>query len=225
MFKLLTKPTLSIAIALSLTALTLPVQAEQTVPTPAQTLLSHFASTFKPPKDGAPEQTVPAGSRDEARCSGDSLPMRPLMPEANYGLTAEAHPMIWMEMPGTRAQEVLLVVQTETGEEHSRTQLAIPAATEQGMTAFQLPKTVEALTLGQNYRWTLSVLCEGYLNPNDPFFSGWIKRVEHSPEVAQTLANTSVEEKVAILQETGHWYDLVPLILENQDVFNILGSL
>ena len=225
MFKLLTKQPFLLTIALSLTTFTLPVRAEQTVQTPVQNLLSHFASTFKPPKDGAPEQTVPAGSRDEARCSGDSLPMYPLMPEANYGLTATAHPMIWMEMPGTRAQEVLLVVQAETGEEHSRTQLAIPEATEQGVIAIQLPKTVEPLTPGLNYRWTLSVLCEGYLNPSDPFFSGWIKRVDHSQELSQTLASTSVEQQVTILQETGHWYDIVTLILENQTVFNALGSL
>ncbi len=225
MLNLFFKKPLLLAISLSITALTLSVRAEQPARKSVQTLLSIFASDFKPPKDGAPEETVPAGSRDEDRCSGDGLPMRPLMPDGNYGLTAAAHPVIWMEMPSTRAQEVLLVLQTDSGDEHSRTHLPIPVATEQGVVQFQMPETLEALIPGQNYRWTLSILCEGYLNPSDPFFSGWIKRIEHSPELAQTLANASVEEQVTILQNTGHWYDVVHLILQNQDIFNTVGAI
>lgn len=207
-------------IAFSLTFSTMPARADQPLPSPITTLLSFFASDFNPPKEGSPRQTVPAGSRDGALCHGDAIPMRPLMPEENYGLTASARPVIWMEIPNTQAQEILLVLQTETGIEHSRTQLPIPESTEQGIVQLGVPETVAELIPGENYRWTLSILCEGYLNPSDPFFSGWVKRVNYSSEVTQNLANESVVEQVSILQETGYWYDMLPLILQNQDTFS-----
>lgn|GEM_PF-3966402 len=203
----------------------MPVRADQPIPGPITTLLSFFASSFNPPGEGAPQRTVPAGSRDGARCPSDTTPMRPLMPEENYGLTASARPTIWMKMPNTEAQEILLVLQTEAGIEHSRTQLLIPEATEQGLVQLQLPETTAELTPGENYRWTLSILCEGYLNPSDPFFSGWVKRVNYSPKIAQSLSNESIANQVSILQEAGYWYDMLPLILQNQDMFNSIGIL
>ena len=56
-----------------------------------------------------------------------------------------------MKMPNTEAQEILLVLQTEAGIEHSRTQLLIPEATEQGLVQLQLPETTAELTPGENY--------------------------------------------------------------------------
>lgn len=225
--KRFTKPLL-LAVGLSLTSFITAAYAEQPVHVSVQSLLnniSDFSAAFRPPNNDAPRQTVPAGSRDATQCSGDNAPMRLLLPETNEGLTAENHPVLWMEMPSTRAQGVLLVFQTEAGDYHSRTQFAIPEATDQGIVQFQLPETVEGLLPGENYRWTLSILCEGYLNPRDPFFSGWIKQVNYSPEVAQTLSNASVERQVAILQKTGYWYDIVPLILQNQDAFSAPDAL
>lgn len=211
-------------IAFFFTFPTMPGRADQSIPSPLTTLLGFFASDFNPPEEGAPRKTVPAGSRDGARCLGDPVIMRPIMPEENYGLTASPHPSIWMEMPSTQAQEVLLVLKTEAGIEHSRTQLPIPEATEQGIVQLQVPDTVTELTPEENYHWTLSILCEGYLNPRDPFFSGWVKRVNHSSEVSQRLATESVADQVSILQDAGYWYDILPLIFQNQSTFRSLES-
>ena len=208
-----------LAVGLMLTALTLPAQAEQTNLSPIQSVLSAFSSVFRPPNDEAPQRTVPAGSRDEARCSGDSISMQPLTPEVNDGLTTEENPVLWMDIPSTRAQEVLLVYKTEAGYEHARSQLRIPESTAQGAIAFQLPETVPGLSVGQNYQWTISVLCDGYLSPYDPFFSGWIRREQPSSEITQALASASIIDQAEILERTGYWYDLVTLILENQEAF------
>ena len=145
--------------------------------------------------------------------------MRPLTPGVNDGLTTEENPMLWMEIPSTRAQEILLVYQTEAGDEHARSQLPIPAPTAKGAVAFQLPETVPGLRVDQNYQWTISVLCEGYLSPYDPFFSGWVRREQPSPEITQALASASTTEQAKILERTGYWYDMVTLILENQETF------
>jgi len=222
-----------LTITFSITASALPVDAEQSIQVagqaasqfPVQTLLSVLASTFQPPEDGAPQQTVSAGSRDGARCGGDSASMRPLMPEANYGLTASGHPALWMEMPDTHAQAALLVFQTEDGGDYARAQISIPQANDQGFVQFQLPEIAKELAPKENYRWTLSILCEGYLNPSDPLFSGWIKRVAPSDAIAQTLANNSVVNQVAILQRAGYWYDMVPLLLQNQQAFSKADAL
>jgi len=219
MIKLTPTRQLLLAVCLSLAALTAPAYAESVTPSPIQSILSAFSSAFEPPEEDAPRRTLPAGSRDEARCSGDSVPMRPLIPEANYGLTTEEHPVLWMEVPSTRAQEVLLVFQTEAGDDHARVQLPIPGTIDQGVVPFQLPENLEGLKAGQNYRWTLSILCEGYLSPYDPIFSGWIKHEVPALAMTQTLANTTVVEQVEIFKETGYWYDMVTLILNNQETF------
>ncbi|MEO0769417.1 MAG: DUF928 domain-containing protein [Cyanobacteria bacterium J06649_4] len=225
MFKLLCTKLFLYLTAFSLALLNMPAHAAQTKPFLIENLLGFLASDFSPPEEGAPDRTVPAGSRDSARCHGDTVHMRPLMPEGNYGLTATAHPVIWMEMPSTQAQEILLTFKTEDGIEHSRTRLFIPEATQQGLVQLRLPETVSELTPGENYYWTISVLCQGYLNPNDPVFSGWVKRVHYSTVIAQRLADSSVSEQVRILQENGYWYDMLPLILQNQETFSFIRRL
>lgn len=225
MFKLLCMKSFICLTVFSLALLRMPAHAEQTQPLLIANFLGFLASDFNPPEDGAPDRTVPAGSRDGARCHGDTVHMRPLMPTGNYGLTASARPVIWMEIPSTRAQEILLTFKTEDSVEHSRIRLSIPEATHQGLFQLRLPETASELTLGKNYYWTVSVLCEGYLNPNDPFFSGWVKRVNYSPVIAQRLANSSVQEQVRVLQENGYWYDMLPLILQNQETFSSIRRL
>ena len=66
-----------------------PVQANQRQDSRFQQILNGFASGFVPPEEGAPKKTTTAGSRDEARCRGDHLTIRSLMPKGNYGLTIE----------------------------------------------------------------------------------------------------------------------------------------
>lgn len=225
MFKPLCMKPFICLIVFSLTLLGMPTHAEQTNPLLIANLLGFLASDFNPPGEGAPDRTVPAGSRDGDRCHGDTVHMRPLMPKGNYGLTASAHPVIWMEIPNTQAQAILLTFKTEDSVEHSRIRLSIPEATHQGLVQLRLPETAAELTPGKNYYWTVSVLCEGYLNPNDPFFSGWVKRVNYSPVLAQRLANSSVQEQIRVLQENGYWYDILPLIFENQETFGFIRRL
>ena len=179
-----------------------------------KSLSAHFAQGFMPPGEGAPEETTTAGSRRDMWCDGDRAPIRSLMPTQNYGLTLAAQPTVFLEIPQTVASSVLLVVQNEAGDHNAEAILPIPDADEYGVVSFQLPEGAAPLEIGPNYRWSLAVMCDGYLDPSDPFFSGWVQRVEQTPEITQTLARLSDSEQLEWLGQNGYWYDMVSLILQ-----------
>ncbi|MEM9089698.1 MAG: DUF928 domain-containing protein [Cyanobacteria bacterium P01_F01_bin.53] len=196
-------------------------QNSQTTHPSFQERLSRFSrAIFMPPREGAPRNTATAGSRDENWCIGDHTPMRALMPAENYGLTFAARPTIWVDMPATRAEQVVLLFQTEGGEPHAQNTLAIPASQENGMAAFQLPATTPALVVGQPYRWSLAVICGQALNPSDPLFNGWVTRTERSPQAERILTTTTPTEQISWLGSQGYWYEMVSLMLRNPELLD-----
>lgn len=135
------------------------------------------------------------------------------MPEDNYGLTFASRPTISIEMPETQAEQVVLLIETETGEMHSQSYLPIPDQTENGIVQFQLTDAIPDLSIGQPYRWSLAVICNQALDPSDPLFRGWVTRTARSTEADHVLNHSSVMEQVAWLSKHGYWYDMVSLLL------------
>ena len=193
--------------------------SEAPQPGTQQNALQRILSTkviqgFIPPEEGAPEETTTAGSRREMWCDGDRAPMRSLMPAQNYGLTFAETPTIFMAIPQTTAPRALLVIQNEAGDHNEEMILPIPDADEHGVVSFQFPND-NPLEMGQNYRWSLAIMCQGYLDPSDPFFSGWVQRMERSPEIAQVLNSLSEAEQIEWFSQNGYWYDMLSLMLQN----------
>ncbi|NJM97520.1 MAG: DUF928 domain-containing protein [Phormidesmis sp. RL_2_1] len=179
-----------------------------------------FSAVFMPPRRDAPRQTIPAGSRDEKRCNGDKTLIRPVVSESNYSLTFAARPTIFVEMPETKAEQVLLVLQNEISGERMETMLPITEIDENGIAKFQLPEDQPSLAIGQDYQWFLAVICQNSLQPSDPLFTGWVQRVAFSTEVAQMLDSFSPAQQVTWFAERGHWQDMISVLLQHPDAFN-----
>lgn len=172
------------------------------------TLLETVLERFQPPATGAPDSgTVGNGSsREGFRCSMNEPFMQPLLPNERYGLTFAERPEIFVNIPSTSAKEVLLVFRNEADTDHRQVFLPVPETV--GMVGFQLPDTIDGLAIGQTYRWSLTFICGHYFTLNDPSITGWVRRVESTPEADQVLAERSPDDQLEWFSENGHWYDL-----------------
>ena len=199
---------LTLSVPLFLT-LSLPALAQPELENRSTTLPESiiFQENFEPPGNGEPENTSGAGSRDGLRCSPDEQPIRPLMPKRNYGLTLQEHPPIFIYLPKTSAQQVVLVFRDETGESYERAFLPINART--GIVNFTLPNEKPPLEVGKNYQWSLAIVCGETVQPEDPTFKGWVQRVAQTPEVESELRQKSAIEQAAWYGANGYWYDML----------------
>ena len=78
-----------------------------------------------------------------------------------------------------------------------------------GVVEFKIPEVDAGLTIGQNYEWSLVLMCNGELRPDSPTLSGFIKKVE--------AKNIDVDEASSLDRAiayggAGIWYDLLSTI-------------
>jgi Domain of Unknown Function (DUF928) len=179
--------------------------------TPLESLREHilFEENFEPPGDGQPDDTSSAGSRTGLKCEQDEdkQAIHAIMPSRNYGLTLEERPPIFVDLADTSAQQVVLILQDELGEDYQRAFL--PIVDRGGITSFTLPDDKSAPIAGKNYQWSLVIVCGDTVQPDDPVLHGWVQRVEVSPEQERELAQKSEVDRISWLAQHGYWYDAI----------------
>ncbi len=210
LFKILT---LGISLELLL-VLGLSAQAQSQLESKSASLSQQivFDKDFDPPGDGSPKDTSGAGSRDGLKCSQDEQPIRPLMPQRNYGLTLEERPSIFFDLSKTSAKQVVLTFRDEAGNSYERAYLPITDRT--GIVSFTLPKEKPPLTVGKNYQWFLVVVCGETVQPDDPVFKGWVQRVARTSALERELGQKSAIEQAAWYGTKGYWYDLLRVVAQ-----------
>ena len=171
-----------------------------------------FDKNFDPPGDGAPQDTSGAGSRDGLKCPQDEQPIRPLMPQRNYGLTLEERPSIFIDLPKTSAKQVVLTFRDEAGNSYERAYLPISDRT--GIVSFTLPNEKPPLAVGKNYQWSLIVVCGETVQPDDPIFKGWVQRAARTSALEQELGQKSMIEQAAWYAAKGYWYDMLRVMVQ-----------
>ncbi|MBO3457215.1 DUF928 domain-containing protein [Aetokthonos hydrillicola] len=169
--------------------------------------------TFNPPKEQAPKSSIGGASRDASTCGADmtattKASVTPLLPNTNIGLTIAEHPAILVYVPQTKAKKALFGLQDEQGKQSYQTTLALPQ--KPGVVEIKLPSSVSALKIGKNYRWSLVMICTEELEPDSPWVSGWIRRVESN----RNLNNQPTLELAFKLANMGIWYDSLSTLAE-----------
>ncbi len=167
-----------------------------------------FLEGFEPPGDGAPRDTSGAGSRDGAACNTSEPAVKALMPERNFGLTLSERPTIFTRLGNTSAEQVALVVTNEAGAYYEKAFLSVPT---DDTAAFTFPSSFTSLAVGENYRWSLVIICGETVQPDDPVLSGWVQRVDITPESQQASQSLPIEQ-ARWYAENGYWYDFVALV-------------
>ncbi len=175
---------------------------------------------FRPTGKGAPSSTSVGGSRNDLRCPGDPEPVRILMPEQNEGLTQNGRPALFLALRTTQAQEVMISFENVASGNlasgnatRSYFELArYPLRINEGVAAFRLDAAAPALQPGVTYRWFLSVICGEQPSPNDPLFSGLVRRQSLTAAAQEALEGRSLQAQAQWYAEQGYWYDALALL-------------
>jgi hypothetical protein len=164
---------------------------------------------FNPPSDGAPKGRGGA-SRGDRTCSANPAEFlhhfMPLTPtNSNYGLTVSQRPTLFAYIPPTSAPKAFFSLKEENGPVHYKTTL--PIANNGGILRIELPESMPPLMVGKRYQWGVSVLCDGKLQPDSPFISSWIQRVEPSAKLVEQVSQVPSIEQATLYGTNGIWYD------------------
>lgn len=172
-----------------------------------------FQESFDPPGSGQPPKTASGGSRDGRKCFPNESPIQPLMPAGNFGLTFYEHPPVFVRLPKTSAQKVILTFRDEAGKYTEHT--VLPISRDNDIVSFALPNGTP-LTIGKNYQWILAVVCGENGQPDDPVFTGWVQRVNQPAELRQELNRKSPLEQAQWYGAQGYWYDMLNVLVQEQ---------
>jgi Domain of Unknown Function (DUF928) len=169
--------------------------------------------TFKPPGEPAPKDTAGGASRDSsagtAACSsartGIGKPVTVVLPKTtNIGFTLTEHPTVFVYIPQTNARKAFFSVQDQDNNNVYQTDINLPS--QSGVMQLKLPPNAPGLKTNKNYKWSLVMICTADLEPDSPFVSGWIRRVEYKTNIRNNNKTITLDS-VSKLAEKGIWYD------------------
>ena len=158
---------------------------------------------FVPPlESGTPRRTRSGATRD-LQCGGTAL-----LPDSGLGLTTEERPLLHMYVEPS-VQKMLLTVEGLDDDYTKEVELS----GEGGIVEVSLPETVKALEVGQEYSWSLIMICGEALRPDSPIVAGDIRRVESifTPTQAQDI---SMADKASAYGDAGLWHDLISTLTD-----------
>ena len=212
----------NLSVMLLILGLSTPVKSQLTNKTLSVPERIIFQENFEPPGDGQPTETSSAGSRRSDQCSFEELPIQTLMPKRNYGLTLQAQPSIFVYLPKTSAQQVVLTIRDQGGEYYQKAFL--PINKNSNIVSFKLPESTIPLTIGKNYQWSLVFICRETVQPDDPILTGWVQRVELTAQLGNQLHQQTIIEKIQWYANHGYWYDLLTTIVETKESSHIAST-
>lgn len=134
-----------------------------------------FASKFTPRK--APNSNSSGGRRAALLCHGPeaaAVSAPDFMP-VQVALADSDPQTLWVQVPATSAQQAMVKLEDAQGNDLYHTQFSLaPTTGATSVTQLPLPKTAVTLEVGQSYRWSLGLICNQTIDPNDPVFEGWL---------------------------------------------------
>ncbi|MBX2864929.1 MAG: DUF928 domain-containing protein [Leptolyngbyaceae cyanobacterium MAG.088] len=184
-----------------------------------------------PPNNPTPRQTANGGSRegeiediallfsnegfDDRALYENTTAMTALVPSNLYGLTISARPSIMAYLPKTRAHTAIFSLKDENQSVVYRQLLSL--AETDGILKVSLPADAPALAVGEYYQWFITLQTDEYINPGSPYVTAWIKRVDVSSVMAQTiLSSQDGLAKAAVFAQAGIWYDAAEQLADLQ---------
>ena len=179
-------------------------------------------SQFNPPDRGAPDVAVGGATR------GELCGVTPLIPkdtskdygEINppyFGLTVTDRPTFFWHIEKKIAQEVFFEVYEYNTEGRGKdgqlvytTNFDVTATP--GVLSTKLPPS-SGLEEGKTYRWYLDIVCGSDSSVEIASTSGWVERVEASPELSSRLVRAeTAEARSGVYAEVGIWFDALNIL-------------
>jgi hypothetical protein len=170
-----------------------------------------FGGFFAPKGRAMPQDSEGGASRGLCLQNHNGLKQTVtlLTPEGNSGLTASARPSFMAYVDQAAAKQVFFSLKNEDESYFFEMTLNLPSD-RPGLVKFQLPDNAPALEQGEQYRWSVAVICGNKLGPDSPWASGWVERINPS-EQGDTLALAPLE-RASHYGRAGLWYETVELL-------------
>ncbi|MBE9039284.1 DUF928 domain-containing protein [Oscillatoriales cyanobacterium LEGE 11467] len=211
---------LELAIAAGFSA---PVRANSAISTPNSAIPQTWQlSQFNPPDRGAPDVAVGGATR------GELCGVTPLIPkdtskdygEINppyFGLTVAERPTFFFHIEKQIAQEVFFEVYEYNTEGRGKdgqliyeTNFSVSATP--GILSTKLPPSSD-LEAGKTYRWYLDIVCGNDSSVEVASTSGWVERVDATPELSSKLVRAdTTEARSQVYADTGIWFDALNIL-------------
>jgi hypothetical protein len=158
-----------------------------------------------------PQRTQGGGSRG---CPNfEPVSLRLLIPNDHTALTVTAHPTFAWHLSAVPSMPVQFAL-TETG---SSQPILVKQFTpkQAGLVKFTLPPDAPTLEIGKEYRWTVSLVCNGQHPSQSVYARAWVERVSASPDLTRALTGSrSGNQKAMSYAAKGIWYDALAELLE-----------
>lgn len=189
-------------------------------PAQAQNLIERIQSLFTRKRDqGAASGRARGGSVRGVCPQIANLTLVPFSPQSNLGLTTEAHPTFLFYLPFGRTDkvtqaELLLLDKDEILGDPVRFELPETP----GIVTVQLPAGSAPLELGKQYRWFFSIICKEDEPSINPFVSGWVQRVEPTPDLVKQLQALSPTDQYIAYVNGGIWYSAIDQLAQHRTV-------
>ncbi|MEO0456891.1 MAG: DUF928 domain-containing protein [Cyanobacteria bacterium P01_A01_bin.114] len=160
-------------------------------------------------RQGLPGRRISGGSRVPSdACVTDQQPLMALVPDENLGLTSEASPTFWFSLPTVDASKSLeFGLFDENGAQLYQTMLS--ASGKAGVIGIDLGELegAPALRVDQNYRWSLSIVCNAQNPSENLWVDGWVRRIELPSSVTSRLPQTPPRHQSEVYLEAGLWHE------------------
>ena len=166
--------------------------------------------TFEPPEADKPAQSSGGASRGNQcplNAQNTNLPLTPLLPATQQGLTVASHPTLLVYIPPTTATEAFFALRDESEEYDYQT--IMPIGDRSGVISLKVPGSAPDLEVGKDYQWSLVLMCDSKLRPDSPIAQGKITRIKPEFQLTEQLKAANEIESAALYGKAGIWYETV----------------
>ncbi|WP_206755546.1 DUF928 domain-containing protein [Trichocoleus sp. FACHB-262] len=165
-----------------------------------------------------------AGSRGPSSTEclpANSGPLVALLPTTNLGLTTAAYPQFFWSLPASNASLVEFALYDVDAKQVNRNLIyktTFSITGEAGIASLNLPTDVNLppLKSGQDYRWSVSLICNPGDRTQDVTVDGWVQRVTPSSTVNQQLKQADPRDRPAVYAQNGIWFNTIETLVDQR---------
>jgi hypothetical protein len=174
---------------------------------------------YQPPAGiGAPSRTEGGGTRGSGSCQQADKPLKALVPSNRFGATVAAHPTFFVYMPAASTQasplQVEFILADKNGTEIYNS--TFKANGTPGIMTLSLPTQagLPPLEVGQDYKWSFSVICQPDDRSEDMTVEGWVRRVSLDSRLSAQLKQASPQKQVELYAGAEIWHDALTTLVQ-----------
>lgn len=171
---------------------------------------------YQNPGNGMPTKRRPGGTSNHCLRDARTKILTVLVPESNPVLTTSLSPKLFFYIPKTpktsvQGFEFLL----KEANEQLIYQGTFKVNNQPGVFSLSLPANSQKslLKVGQQYHWTLLVICSRWERSQDLGVEGWFQRIATDKNLTIKLKKAPLREH-AIYAASGIWYDSLAILAE-----------